>query len=59
MLNAKKQVQLPADLETWYSRATAHSREAPLTHEIAFSLISCPCHKKIRLIAFSRLLPRC
>lgn len=36
MLNAKKRVHLPADLEGWYSRATAHSREAPLTHEIAF-----------------------
>lgn len=36
MLNAKNRIQLPADLETWHRRATSHSREAPLTHEIAF-----------------------
>jgi PIN domain nuclease of toxin-antitoxin system len=36
MLNAKNRVQLPADLERWFTRATSYSREAPLTHEIAF-----------------------
>ena len=36
MLNAKKRVQLPPDLEAWFTRATSYTREAPLTHEIAF-----------------------
>ena len=36
MLNAKNRVQLPGDLERWFTRATSYSREAPLTHEIAF-----------------------
>ena len=36
MLNAKNRVQLPSDLEAWFTRATSHTREAPLTHEIAF-----------------------
>ena len=36
MLNAKNRVQLPSDLEAWFTRATSYTREAPLTHEIAF-----------------------
>jgi PIN domain nuclease of toxin-antitoxin system len=36
ILNAKNRIQLPADLEAWFTRATSYSREAPLTHEIAF-----------------------
>lgn len=36
MLNAKNRVQLASDLETWFTPATSHTREAPLTHEIAF-----------------------
>jgi PIN domain nuclease of toxin-antitoxin system len=36
MLHAKKRIHLPVDLDGWFSRATSYSREAPLTHEIAF-----------------------
>jgi len=36
LLNAKNRIQLPADVESWFTRATSYSREAPLTHEIAF-----------------------
>jgi PIN domain nuclease of toxin-antitoxin system len=36
LLNAKNRVQLPADLEARFTRATSYCREAPLTHEIAF-----------------------
>jgi PIN domain nuclease of toxin-antitoxin system len=36
MLNAKNRVQLPPDLEAWFTRATSYSQEAPLTHEVAF-----------------------
>lgn len=36
MLNAKKRVQLPSDLQAWFTRATSYTREAPLTQEIAF-----------------------
>ena len=36
-LNAKKRIQLPADLTQWVLRATAPMREAPLTHEIALA----------------------
>ena len=46
MLNAKNRVQLPTDLERWFSRATAYSREAPLTHEIAFVAHSLPLPHK-------------
>jgi PIN domain nuclease of toxin-antitoxin system len=36
MLHAKKRIHLSDDLNNWFSRATQHTREAPLTHEIAF-----------------------
>ena len=36
-LNAKKRIQLPADLAQWVAQATAPLREAPLTHEIALA----------------------
>ena len=36
-LNAKKRIQLPADLAQWAAQATAPLREAPLTHEIALA----------------------
>jgi len=36
MLNAKNRIQLPSDLDAWFARATSYTREAPLTHEIAF-----------------------
>src|SRR5215472_9124204 len=34
LLNAKGRVRLRGDLAEWLARATAHLREAPLTHEI-------------------------
>ena len=37
VLNAKGRLQLPPDLADWVTRATAPFREAPLTHEIAFT----------------------
>jgi PIN domain nuclease of toxin-antitoxin system len=36
-LNAKRRIELPADLAHWVVRATAPLREAPLTHEIALA----------------------
>ena len=36
-LNAKGRIQLKGDLAEWLSRATAGTREAPLTHEIALA----------------------
>lgn len=36
MLHTKKRVHLPDDLEAWFAQAISYSREAPLTHEIAF-----------------------
>ena len=36
-LNAKKRIQLPADLAQWVAQATAPLQEAPLTHEIALA----------------------
>ena len=34
LLNAKGRIQLRGDLAVWLARATAHLREAPLTHEV-------------------------
>ena len=34
-LQEKGRIHLPADLDSWVARASAHFREAPLTHEIA------------------------
>lgn len=36
MLNSKKRLQLPSDLEAWFDHATSFCQEAPLTHEIVF-----------------------
>jgi len=46
MLNAKKRVQLPSDPAGWFARAISHSREAPLTHEIAFEAHRLPLPHK-------------
>ncbi|MFZ0799452.1 MAG: type II toxin-antitoxin system VapC family toxin [Terriglobales bacterium] len=35
-LNDKGRIRIKEDLATWLARATAGTREAPLTHEIAF-----------------------
>ena len=37
LLNAKGRIRLQEDLKEWLSRATAHLREAPLTHEIVLA----------------------
>ncbi len=42
LLNAKGRIQLPADLAGWLARATAHFREAPLTHEIVLAAQQLP-----------------
>ena len=34
-LNHKRRIRIHEDLTTWLARATAGTREAPLTHEIA------------------------
>jgi len=44
-LNSKGRIDLPADLEGWVIRATAHFREAPLTHEIAVAAQKLPLHQ--------------
>ena len=44
-LNSKGRIDLPADLEGWVIRATAHFREAPLTHEIAVAARRLPIHR--------------
>ena len=36
-LHAKGKIRLHVDLTTWVSTATAHTREAPLTHEIVLA----------------------
>jgi len=37
LLNAKGRIRLHGDLSEWLGRATAHMREAPLTHEIVLA----------------------
>jgi PIN domain nuclease of toxin-antitoxin system len=37
LLNAKGRIRLHGNLQEWLARATAHTREAPLTHEIVLS----------------------
>jgi PIN domain nuclease of toxin-antitoxin system len=37
LLNAKGRIRLHGDLTAWLARATAHLREAPLTHEIVLA----------------------
>jgi PIN domain nuclease of toxin-antitoxin system len=36
MLNSKRRIQLPENLESWLAFATANVREAPITNEIVF-----------------------
>ncbi len=43
-LHAKGRVNLGEDLEDWVIRATAGTREAPLTHEIALAAQQLPLH---------------
>ena len=37
LLNAKGRIRFHVDLAEWLARATAHLREAPLTHEIVIA----------------------
>jgi PIN domain nuclease of toxin-antitoxin system len=42
LLNAKGRIRLHGDLSAWLKRATAHLREAPLTHEIVLAAHQLP-----------------
>ena len=42
LLNAKGRIRLRGDLSEWLARATAHFREAPLTHEIVLAARQLP-----------------
>ena len=42
LLNAKGRIRLRGDLAEWLVRATAHLREAPLTHEIVLAAYQLP-----------------
>jgi len=42
LLNAKGRIRLHGDLSEWLGRATAHMREAPLTHEIVLAAHNLP-----------------
>ena len=42
LLDAKGRIRLHGDLSEWLARATAHFREAPLTHEIMLAAHKLP-----------------
>jgi PIN domain nuclease of toxin-antitoxin system len=42
LLNAKGRIRLHGDLSLWLERATAHLRQAPLTHEIVLAAQQLP-----------------
>lgn len=42
LLNAKGRIRLRGDLSEWLAKATAHFREAPLTHEIVLAAHQLP-----------------
>ena len=42
LLNARGRIRLQGDLSDWLTRATAHMREAPLTHEIVLAAQQLP-----------------
>lgn len=42
LLNSKGRIHLRGDIVAWLSKAWAHFREAPLTHEIVFSSCQLP-----------------
>ena len=44
-LNYKGRIHIKEDLATWLARATAGTREAPLTHEIALVARQLPLHQ--------------
>jgi PIN domain nuclease of toxin-antitoxin system len=42
LLNAKGRIRIQGELTGWLARATAHLREAPLTHEIVLAAHQLP-----------------
>lgn len=44
-LNVKGRIQLHGDLKEWFRHATAGTREAPLTHEIALAARELSLHQ--------------
>ena len=42
LLNARGRIRLHGELSEWLTRATAHMREAPLTHEIVLAAHQLP-----------------
>ena len=44
-LHVKGRIHLGSDLKEWVARATAGTREAPLTHEIALAARKLPLHQ--------------
>jgi len=42
LLHSKGRIHLHGDLDVWLGRATAHLREAPLTHEIVLAAHQLP-----------------
>lgn len=44
-LHSKGRIQLAADIDQWLRNATAVTREAPLTHEIALAASRLPLHQ--------------
>ena len=44
-LHNKGRIQLAADIDQWLRNATAVTREAPLTHEIALAASRLPLHQ--------------
>jgi len=44
-LNYKGKIRIHEDLGTWLARATAGTREAPFTHEIAVAARQLPLHQ--------------
>ena len=42
LLNARGRIRLHGELSDWLTRATAHMREAPLTHEIVLAAQQLP-----------------
>jgi PIN domain nuclease of toxin-antitoxin system len=44
LLHAKGRIRLHGSLREWVATATAHMREAPLTHEIAVAAQELPLH---------------
>jgi PIN domain nuclease of toxin-antitoxin system len=57
-LHHKGRIQLRGDLSEWMAKATAGTKEAPITHEIAFAARQLPLHQDPadRLIAATAMV---